>query len=123
MELDFSDKDYDKKLVEAIGGMELVSAEDITSHRIDQATLDGLVGKTGQELFDDGFAFSSYYFYGGEETGATLDKDYFAYTVTFDTSITEADTEDEGASLKDAKVTAIECGGTAASLLDPETVK
>ena len=123
MELDFSDKDYDKKLVEAIGGMELVSAEDITGHRMDQATLDGFVGKTGQELFDDGFAFSSYYFYGGEETGATLNRDYFAYTVTFDTSITEKDTEDEGASLKDAKVTAIECEGTAASLLDPETVK
>lgn len=122
-ELDFNDKEYDKKLVEILGELELVRAEDVTAYRLDQAALDALVGKTGQELLDDGFVFGSYFFYGGEETGATLDKDYFAYDVTFDASTAEDSIEDEGESIKNAKVTAIEFQGTASSTLDPERVE
>lgn len=122
-ELDFEDKDYSTKLKQVVGGLELVSAEDITSYKLDRAAMDALVGRTGQELFDDGFVFEGYFMYGGENTGATLAKDYFSYGVTFDTSIPESSAEDEGASIKDAKVLAVERQGTSNSSLDPAAVK
>lgn len=122
-ELDFSDDDYDKQFAEVAGGLELVSAEDITDDLIPQEELDALVGKTGQQLIDEGFAFDSYYFYGGdEECGAEMDKGPFSYGVTFAATVTEEQYEDEGASIMDAKAKSAERIGVSDSVLDPYAV-
>ena len=121
--IDASKTDYEKEFVKAVSPLELVKAEDITSHKMDQSALDAFVGKTGQDLFDAGFTFDNYYQYDGPQTGATLEKDYFAYGVTFDVKTPEKDTEDGGASIKNATITDIELQGAADSLLDPENVK
>lgn len=118
-ELDFGDDSYDEQLIDLIGGAPLTSVEDLTAAKIPQEELDALVGKTGQDLLDAGFTFASYYFYGGEETGAYMDNGMLTYDVTFDASITEADTEDGGAALTGATVTAISYAGIADSATIP----
>ena len=122
-ELDFDDKDYNTKLRQAVGGLELISAEDISSYKLDRTAMDALVGKTGQELFDEGFVFEGYFMYGGDNTGATLAKDYFSYGVTFDASVPENNTEEDGASIKNAKVVEVDFQGTSTASLDPATIK
>ncbi|MBR3326635.1 MAG: hypothetical protein IKG22_04865 [Atopobiaceae bacterium] len=117
-DLDASKDDYEKKFAEVVGGLELESAEDITGDQIPQDQLDAHVGKTGQDLLDAGFTFQSYYMNGGEETGATMQKGYFAYNVTFETTVDEDKTEDEGEAIKGATITAMECAGGADSAVD-----
>ena len=118
-ELDFSDESYDAQLIDLIGGAPLTSVEDLTASKLPQEELDAFVGKTGQDLLDAGFTFASYYFYGGEETGAYMDNGMLTYDVTFDVSITEADAEDGGAALTGATVTAISYAGIADSATIP----
>ena len=123
-ETDFFADDYDKQVTDVVGGLKLVSAQDLSGNILSQEEIDALVGKTGQELLDDGFTFSSYYMYGGEETGANFERDYIGYDLTFSTSITEetADSDDQGDSLKDAVVTAAEYIGPSDGAIDPEKV-
>lgn len=121
-DLDFMAEDYDEQLASTIGELELVSAEDITGQKLSQDELNAYVGKTGQDMVNDGFAFEGYVMYGGEQTSATLTKGYFGYTVTFDTTVAEDQTEDGGAAIMGATISAIEYGSPAMSATDPTTV-
>lgn len=122
-ELDGSAEDYDAQFAKVTGGLELASAEDITSEKLSQSDLDACIGKKGQDLLDDGFVFESYYMYGGDETGATMAKGHLAYNVTFDTKVTEKQTEDEGKAIKNAKVTAVEYAGGSDAAVDVSKIK
>ena len=122
-ELNFEDEDYIQKLAEKVGGMELVHAEDVTANQLTQATLDGYVGKTGQDLIDEGFAFESYFLYGGAQTGGSFSKDYFSYEFTFDGTTAESATEDGGESVLGYKIVeAMTNGNFANAGLDPAMV-
>ena len=122
-DLDMGAEDYAQKFAEVVSGLKLVSAEDISGDQLSQNELDALIGKTGQELVDDGFVFESYSRYGGEQTGANMGKGYFAYDMTFDTHVDESQTEDEGAAVMGAKVTAVDSfGNLSNAALDPELV-
>ena len=116
--LNYEDNDYDEKFAKLAGGLAIESAEDITPGKLSQAELDAYVGKTGQDLMDDGFTFSSYYMFAGDETGATMDKGYFGYGVTFDAKVPENAAEDGGASIKDATVKSIQFTSVADSAFD-----
>lgn len=119
-EIDWSDSDAaEKETQKAIAGLVLVSAEDVTGDYLSQDELDALVGKTGQELVDEGFAFQDYFMYGGEQTGANFTKGSLAYMFTFNASTDEKDTSDEGRSVMNAKVTAAEFVGAADAATDP----
>ena len=123
-DLDFGMEDYAKKFTEIVADLKLVSAEDITAEQMGPEELDTFVGKTGQELVDAGFVFESYSFYGGEETGVTMGKGNFSYEVTFDTKVSEDQTEDEGAAIMGAKSTIVEgFGNLSNAALDPYLVK
>lgn len=123
-DLDIDADDYNKQFAGIVGDLKLLSAEDITDQALSQEELNALVGKTGQELLDEGFVFEDYYFYGGEETGANFGKECFAYNITFDTHIDESQTEDGGAAILGATVTAAEgFGNLSNAALDPDTVK
>ena len=107
-DIDWTKPDVEEKIEKEISVLKLVTAEDVTDQRISQEELDKLVGKTGKELVDAGWKFSSYSMYGGEETAATFDKDAFSYDFTFDVSTTEGDSTDQGASVMEAKVTQVQ---------------
>jgi hypothetical protein len=122
--LDFENSDYDQQLNEALSSLELVSAEDITDGQLPQEQLEGYIGQTGQDLLDAGFVFSSYSFYGGEETGATMDYGNYSYEVSFDATVSEEQAEDGGEAIKGATVTAVESfGNLSNAALDPTSVK
>lgn len=123
-ELDFEDPDYDKKLDEILKDLELISAEDISGTMLEQSELDSYVGKTGQDLLDAGFVFGSYFMYGGEQTGASMDNGYYTYEFTFDVSVPEDKTEDEGEALKGATITEVQSNGNLSNMaLDPASVE
>ena len=118
-------EDYPDALAKAIGSYELVSAEDITAEKPSQEQLDELVGKTGQELLDDGWKFASYFMYGGEQTGANMEKGNIAFGVTFDTKVSEkkADADTEGKEIVSAKVVSVEYTGASEAATNPKLVK
>ena len=119
--LDFVDPDYDQKLLEILGPLPLLEIEDLSSERLSDDEMQALIGKTGQELLDDGFACVAFTMYGGEQTIADMDKGSCQYWVTFDGTITEAQAEadDGGACIADYKVSAVEYAGVSNEVLDP----
>ena len=123
-ELDFLADDYDDKLLGIIGGLEIVSVDDLTAEVPTQEQLDAMVGKTSQELIDDGWTFQSYFMTDGDETGATFTKGYVACNVTFDAKVSSevADSDQNGDNLKDAKVTLAENAGVSDDATDPTKV-
>lgn len=122
--IEFDDPEHDQKVDEALADLELLSAEDITDTKLSQEELDAYVGKTGQDMLDAGFEFSYYSMYGGEDTDATMDYGYFSYEVIFDTTVTEDQTEDEGASITGATVKEIQSFGNLSNMsLDPTRVE
>ena len=121
-DLDFFADDHDQQLAELAKMLPLVSAENFAGTEMTDAEMEALVGKTGRDLIASGMEFESYWFYGGDETGTSMSKGYFSYSVTFNVSITEDDTEDEGASIMDAVVTEVQLQGFSDSSMDPDLV-
>lgn len=123
-DLDMFAEDYRQKFTEAVADLKLVEAADITADCMSQEDLQQYVGKTYQDLLDAGFTFASYNMYGGEQTGADLDKGYYAYDFTFDAQVSEDQTEDGGAALTDATVVeAQSLGNLSNAALDPAAAR
>ena len=121
-ELDFLDEDYDQKLADIIGGLELASLDDYSDQVPSQEELDALVGKTGQELADDGFTFSTLTMYGGDETVAELEKDAFRYEVTFDGTVDGDADGFDGSVVADLPVASAGFVGLSDEAMNPENV-
>ena len=122
--LDFLAEDYAQQFANVVGGLQLVEVEDITAGLLDQDDLDALVGKTGQELVDEGFTFGYYNFRSdGGESGAAMDNGYFCYSITFDAAIPSLDLEDGGAAIMDAPVISAQYAGLSEKALDPASVE
>lgn len=121
-ELDFSAPDYAKQFAQAFGDLPLVSAEDISGGVLSEADMNALVGKTGQQLLDDGWIFSGYDMYGGEQTGATFDDGYFSYQFTFDVSIPDGE-DDGGAGVANGTVQSVSYSGISNEAIDASLVK
>lgn len=102
--LDMFNPDDVQKIIDAVSGLELVSAEEISGDLLSQEEVDPYVGKTGQDLIDDGFVFERYYMSGGEQTGASFGRGWYSYEFTFDAQIAEDAPEDEGAAIMSAKI-------------------
>ena len=122
-ELDGMDSDYEQKFNETLGALELAIAEDVTAEKIAQSELDAYVGKTGQDLMNDGFLFQNYYMYGGDETGATMDKGNLSYIVDFDATVAEDQIGDEGAAIKGASIKSIEYAGGSNAAVDLQSLE
>ena len=121
-ELDFLDEEHDQKLNDIIGGLELASLDDYSDQVPSQDELDALVGKTGKELLDDGFTFSTLTMYGGDETVAELEKDLFRYEVTFDGTVDgDADSFD-GNLVAELPVASVGFIGLSDEAMNPENV-
>ncbi|MBQ1404534.1 MAG: hypothetical protein IIY85_04545, partial [Lachnospiraceae bacterium] len=79
-DIEFDDEDKDQKVRDLISPLEVASLDNLTEQIPAQEELDKLVGKTGQDLFDDGW---DYYYYNLDEMEAGLNHGPFAYIVKF----------------------------------------
>jgi hypothetical protein len=102
--LDIFDPENTQKIIDAVSGLELISAEEISGDVLSQEEVDSYLGKTGQDLIDDGLTFDRYFMSGGDQTAASFSRGYHSYEFTFDTKIAEDDPEDGGAAIMSAKI-------------------
>lgn len=106
------DENYDRNVADLLSGLPLLRFENLTEAQPSQADCDALVGKTGQELFDDGWSSCGYNLETGEfwmEHGA------YAYTVFFDAAFdpdaTDPDAFDEYEAIAPLTVRSVTCTG------------
>ena len=86
--LDAIDPDYNDKLAELVSPLEIDRYENISSMIPSQEELDTLVGKTGQDLLDDGWINSGYNL---DTMEFFMDHGMFSYTVVFDGKLEQSD--------------------------------
>ena len=116
--VDWSKNNVGEQVEAAAGAAPIESAEDLTGELVSQEELDKLVGKTGQELYDEGWKFDNYYMFTPDQTGATFAKGYLSYAFTFDTAVPEDNTDMNGDLLKDAKLVEAEFEGASSAATD-----
>lgn len=81
-EIEFDDAKRDKKVKDLVSPLEVISVENLSEQIPPQEELDKLIGKTGQELFDDGWGDNWYYDL--EDMTAGLNHGPFGYNVKFE---------------------------------------
>lgn len=86
----FDDEDRDAKIQEIVGQVEITRA-DVLPAAPSEEEVESLVGKTGQELMDAGYAFTAVSVY-DEETTVTAVKDYGSYMFSFGGAVDEDST-------------------------------
>ena len=79
--IDFFDEERDQKIQDLVSPLAIGSLENLTEQAPSQEALDAYVGKTGQDLFDEGW---SYWFYDLEAMEAGFYSGPFSYMVQFE---------------------------------------
>lgn len=79
--LDITEEKYDEKLMELVKNLPITNREDLSGQKLTDGEMNALVGKTGQDLEDDGWTTG--YGYNLETLEFFLEKGPFSYTVTF----------------------------------------
>lgn len=79
-DIDFEDENREEKINALLNPLPLKAVENLSEQIPPQSELDKYVGKTGQELFDEGW---SYNYYNLEDMEAGLDHGPFSYRVKF----------------------------------------
>ncbi|HAQ63165.1 MAG TPA: hypothetical protein DCR23_01760 [Ruminococcaceae bacterium] len=108
-DLDFDDKNYDSKLNKIISPLEIDKLENLSDTVIPQEELDKLVGKTGEELINDGW--NAGMGYNLETMEFFLNKGAFEYTVVFDGKLENSDDFDEEEAIKPLVVKSVTLNG------------
>lgn len=108
IDIDFSEEDYEKQQEDILRPLEVEKVEDLSDQIISQDELDGLVGKTGQELQDDGWTGGGSFNLDTMEVW--MDKGPFVYTVVFDGDLSGENVDDIDImeATRDLKVKSIE---------------
>ena len=91
-ELDWDDEDYDAKLNALIAPLEVIRIENLTEAIPAQEELDQLIGKTGQQLIDEGWINSGWNL---EDMEFYMNYGPFSYIVTFDGQVDNYEDFDE----------------------------
>ena len=117
--LDIMDDDHDVKLKELLGPVEIKELVNVTEATPTEEELNALVGKTGQELLDDGWTCSGYYLDGPV---FLMDHGWFEYEVSFneeiDTTNYDPDTFDEVETIRPLTVKSVTCTGIGQGVID-----
>ncbi len=102
--LDFADENHEEKMREILSPVPVTSAENLSEQIPSQEELDKLLGKTGQELLDDGWSnwgfnldTMEFYMYHGD----------FSYIVVFDGALEMSDDLDGTEALKPLTVKSV----------------
>ena len=107
-DLDFDDSNYDKKLSELIAPLPVKVIENLTENIPSQKEADQYVGKTGQELIDDGWTV---HFYNLDELQFKMTYGIYSYDITFEGKIKDPDSFNEDTDMGGLTVKAITCSG------------
>lgn len=105
-EIDFEDEDKDQKTKDLVSPLE-AKIENLTEQIPSQEELDKYIGKTGQELFDEGW---SEWYYNLEEMEAGMYYGLFDYAVRFEYDgepMVNSDDFDFQENFKDLKVSSV----------------
>lgn len=109
-DISFDDEDYEEKQNAIVAPLAIDEVENLSEQIPAKDELDAFVGKTGQELMDDGWSFAGHDL---ETMEFWMYHGPFAYTVVFDGEVAEADyesfTDEEDA--KDMKVKSVTFNG------------
>ncbi|MBQ9228710.1 MAG: hypothetical protein IJ168_07765 [Eubacterium sp.] len=81
-DIDYSDSDYEQQIADLISPLAVETCELLDDYILPQEELDQLVGKTGEDLLNDGWRIGMSY--NTADLEFELEKDCWAYTVTFD---------------------------------------
>lgn len=120
--LEFFDEKYDEKVQEAVAPLPIVQLDNLTERIPAQAELDALIGKTGQELRDEGWTISAWQL---DDMEFTLNHGPFAYTVVMEGDYTpnenyDFDEDADFGPLKVKSVTYYGIGDATGEILDAE---
>ena len=110
--LDFEDPDYQQKFTDLVSPLPITRIENLTAQIPSQEALDALIGKTCEELLNDGWTCEGWTLEGPElnELVFHLNHGMFAYDVTFDGAEDLPDGFDE-ADLNPLSVASVTCSG------------
>lgn len=120
--LEFDDPDYDAKRNELVGPLEIKELVNITELTPAQEELDAWVGKTGAEIFDDGWTEWGYNL---EDMVVYMQKEYFAYQVAFEyegEQLENTDDFDIYEAVKDLKIKSVTLDGIGDPAYDEEAI-
>ena len=114
--LDFSDPDYENKFNELVAPLEIDHIVDLSAQIPAQEELDKNIGKTGEELVNEGWKpdFVNY-----EEKTAGMNYGYYYYTVGFEGDLVRNDDAEIEDLIKDLKAVSITYEGIGQAA-DPE---
>ena len=90
--LDWDDENYDEKLAELLSPLKVLRIENLSEMTPAQEEMDALIGKTGKELFDDGWYCGGWNF---ENMIFYMSHGPFEYVMEFDGDIGPFDEFDE----------------------------
>ena len=107
-DLDFDDPDYDKKMNDLVAPLPVKAIENLTENLPSQKEADQYIGKTGQELIDDGWTV---YYYNLDELQFTMTYGIYSYDITFEGKIKDPETFNEDTDMGGLTVKAITCSG------------
>ena len=109
-DLELNDPEYERKFKELVSPLQVVQVDIITNAIPSQDLLNKYVGKTGQDLLDEGF---SSYDYNLDEMEFSMTFGWFSYIVKFDGQIENEESLDINEAIKDLKVLSIKYEGLA----------
>lgn len=79
-EIEFDDPDREQKMLELLGPIEVTAFDNLTENIPTQEEMDKNIGRTGGELFEEGW---SYWYYNLEDMEAGLSYGDYSYAVRF----------------------------------------
>ena len=107
-DLDFDDPDYDKKMNDLVAPLPVKVIENLTENLPSQQEADQYIGKTGQDLIDDGWTV---YYYNLDELQFTMTYGIYSYDITFEGKIKDPETFNEDTDMGGLTVKTITCSG------------
>lgn len=107
-DLDFDDPDYEQKQNELIAPLPVKVIENLTEGMPAQEEAEQYIGRTGQELIDDGWSVQ---FYNLEEMKFEMNHGVYSYDITFEGSVKDPENFDENTDMSGLTVKAITCDG------------
>lgn len=108
--LDFESEDYDQKYNEAVSPLVIDHIDNLSEGEPSEEELDAYVGKTGQDLLNDGWMSSGYNLDGME---FYMNHDVYSFIVVFDGTLDDAEIEEigEDEAIKDLTIKSVTYNG------------
>ena len=107
-DLDFDDPDYDRKLNDLIAPLPVRVIENLTENLPTQQEADQYLGKTGQELIDDGWTVG---FCNLDDLRFEMNHGVYSYEITFDGKVKDPESFSEDTDMGGLTVKTITCDG------------